>query len=346
MRFFRYLKQIILFIVLITILISCGSRNLTLRSIVWILKSRVIARDVGKIKKILPIGESCSCAFGDGCSCELRFQIEGENDKINSQGVLEMRSVFVDFWSGKLYFSVGIWHENDKEIKIHPSDMTYEDYYAPPHYLEVLNNQIAQTPYFSSLYYQRAQTNLLLNNQDSAYKDIQMALNLLRQTASKSQIKINYRSQREYQRVLAIIQLEVGKFEQAMQTIERLLASSPQPDLEIGRDYLFRWLIQNYAGKATLANQMLAEARRSQSKSLVSFKKVTKIFLNEKNSVDCQTSVGYSYYIGHKLYIDGKYSQARNCFQQFLRSTSVELPDSQRLLTQLILKKSLFVGLP
>lgn len=91
------------------------SGNPYFRAYSWIRQEQEIREDVGEILSITPIQEKdCSCAFTDGCSCDIFLEIEGSQDS----GRLVMTSIFVETLSRDLYFSVAIWDWQGETSKI------------------------------------------------------------------------------------------------------------------------------------------------------------------------------------------------------------------------------------
>lgn len=322
-----------------------ASRNLYLRAALWVYQSNVIKQDTGEILEISPKGEKfCSCAFGDGCSCSLALEVQGEN----GAGTFKLGSAFMNGFSTEFYFNIANWEWNGETTQIRRDGMTVEDYYAPAHYIEVLNDRIAAYASYTS-YYERAQIQMSMNAPDLAYQDIQSAVskfNEHRQRLRQRQFSMpQYGPLQDLLRVKAIIQSELKQYEQALATMEQVLTLGHEQDdnlkrlqrKRLERDFFLRWILQNEAGQTVLADQML-EADCGVGADLI-FEPIIRSQQQTNSRTDSCRPLSSYIYEGYKLYRDGQYDQAKLRLQEDLDFYSTPRFNHETLLANLVLSR-------
>ena len=308
------------------------SRDLYSRAALWVYQSNVIKQDTGEILGISPKGEKyCSCAFGDGCSCSLALEVQGEN----GVGTFKLGSAFMNGFSTEFYFNIADWEWNGKTTKIRRDGMTVEDYYAPAHYIQVINDRIAAYGSYVS-YYQRAQVRMLMNTPELAHQDIQSAVGKFNKFNAQTSWEVKTNLQ-EILRVKAIIQSELKQYEQALETMAQVLTLGRERDDNLERDFFLRWILQNEAGQTVLADQMLEEDCGEGAELI--FEMIIRSQQKTNSRPDSCRPL-YSYvYEGYKLYREGQYDQAKLRLQADLDFYSTPRFNHETLLANLVLAR-------
>ena len=234
--------------------------------------------------------------------------------------------------STEFFFYIADWEWDGETTQIRRDDLTVEDYYSPSHYIEVLNDRIVKHDAYS-LYYERAQVQLLMDAPDLAYQDIQSSVRKYKEQISGS-VSPNLQ---EVLRVKAIIQSELNQYEQALETIDRVLTLGREQDDNLERDFFLRWILQNEAGQAVFADQALETACGVGAELI--FERVIQSPLNDRRQSDSCRPL-YSYvYKGYWLYRDGQYSQAQRRLQTDLDFYSRPRFNHETLLANLVLAR-------
>lgn len=301
--------------------------NTYLRGVKWVKKSEIVQRDVGQIKQVIPIGNNpCSCAFGDGCNCSLSLEVIGTQ----GTGHFKMVSAFIDRFSRRLYFSIGIWTFKERETRIHPTGVTEAAYYAPANFIKTLNQEIKRSPRYDPLYFKRSHIRYALGDLDGALADITYAIDLLNEQKYVHQPRYNKicreesqrlepepewcpseKERRAYQRTLALLKLEQGKIKEADSLMLRVVKSSRADQREY--DVLLTWLIRRYAGKndeLLLRHYIRPEIKETYSSVFAA----TEIFLNRQLPQSCEgPSDAFKFHLAHAHYFRGDLNTAKAC---------------------------------
>ena len=316
----------------------------------WVKSSTFIQREIGGIHTVAPIGESrCSCAFTDGCSCGLNLEVIGKNGTAN----LQMSGVFIDTTSRKLFVGGAIWKKDGVEVKLHKNGMTYQEYYSPKHWIQVLNKEVTSPYKIHTPFYHRAQVNFHLGNEKQALKDVASAIQILNEEAKRARIddgsgkpkagwtKSDADDLRECYRILGVIQAFTESEKRNVPQTVQQIQNTPLfgEDIRSGEDYLFFWVIQQHAGLEDLANRELMDFYQRRQKNILSiFTQLAPFYLNEKSFEALKTyGNNEEFYAAQKLYLDGNLEKAKYYLDRYLERAAIEHPDHRSFLAKILI---------
>jgi tetratricopeptide (TPR) repeat protein len=350
MKSHRHIAQNVLFFLAIAILSGCNRYeggqapsgnaevrhqwgikklgDIYLKGIKWVKKSDIIQHDVGKIKGVTPIGNNpCICAFTDGCNCNLSLEVTGTR----GIGHFEMVGAIVYVGSMRFDFEVGIWTFDDRKTDIHPTFVTVAAYYAPAHFIKVLNKEIRQTPNDRLLYFKRSHVRYALGDLHGALEDITHAIDLLYDQTKCAQscrdktqpLETKCCSSDEdliaYRRTLALLKLEQGQVKEAYDLMQRIVESS-RASYQQEYDVLLTWIVQRYSGES--GELLLRHSIRPEIKEIDSFiSAITEIFLGNKSPDSCDglsKSKTFKFHLAHAHYFRGHLNAAKECTEAAL----------------------------
>ncbi|MEM6822499.1 MAG: hypothetical protein AAF558_11230 [Verrucomicrobiota bacterium] len=288
----------------------------------WASNSKVIRSRIGEVEEIAPIGDNPThFAFTDGWSCDLQLEVVGTE----GDGTLEAFGSFIDSSTQKLFFSVK-WTDAQGNLRIHPDDITFNDYYAPEHYLPILDQQVKSSSTYPDPVFRRAQVHLLLHHYDKAEADIRDALKKLITWNPR-----DHRTHREYLRTLAIIVSAADQPDLMESAFQELSDLTAQYNYERGNDYLLEWMLRTRMGQTELAKVQLKnrldQNRDGESRLMdyVEFKEVAKFIFDGKLATAKTVRWTSSQIIAaHLLIREEDRAFRETCLESILEKSSVQ----------------------
>lgn len=242
------------------------------RGINWIKKAEVVKQKVGNVITVAPIGKPnyIESYFTDGLQGNLTLEIIGDKGK-----ALFYANDIAPCATGSTCFKRGILTVKDRQIEIHHSGISIEEFNRPANKIAYLSNQIKfynrkypqntpphqSNPSIYKLWSERAGAYAANKDFPNAILDMETAIALLSKNYRQSG-GFHERRLKEYFHKIALYHYYLGQFDKSA---EAILSAIKKNQFEENKRYLndnhlWLWIVRMHEGQEDLANQELEEA--------------------------------------------------------------------------------------